>query len=66
MKNRFIVLGIILLYGSIFGLLLPWMISARDDMLVTGGLFILVIIVATSPDLIKYVISLFKHTEETK
>ena len=66
MKNRFIFLSILLAYGSVFGLVLPWMISARDDILVTGGLFILVIIGATAWDVIKYLISLFKHTEETK
>ena len=62
-KFLFQLCGGILLYSSIFGLVLPWLISARDDIMVTLGIVIIILVICTTPVVFLYYINLLKKGE---
>lgn len=59
-KFLFQLCGGILLYSSIFGIIFPWLISARDDIMVTLGIVLIILTLSTTPAVFVYYINLLK------
>lgn len=62
-KFLFQLCGGILLYSSIFGFALPWLFSARVDIMVSLGLVLIIVTICVTPAIFVYYINLLKKVK---
>mgnify|MGYP006271118859 CR=1 FL=1 len=60
MKTKLKIITILGAYAILFGEIVPAFISSRDDVLLTAGILIIIMTIATSYDVAKYLYLLIK------